>query len=91
MHFPMITLEQFDNFIRQPYAWPGGYEIHALTLDGGCLCHQCCKAEAETIADAMTEESDPQWMIAALDINYECEHLFCDHCNRQIEPEYSQG
>jgi hypothetical protein len=38
------------DIIREPYAWPGGYEKIAITDDGGALCHECVKSELREIA-----------------------------------------
>lgn len=65
------------------YAWPGGYEIHYITHDCGVLCHQCANEHLD-----LTLDDDPQWQIIAADINYENNYLYCDHCNRDIEPAY---
>jgi hypothetical protein len=35
---------------RRGYWWPGGYEMHTICSDGGCLCHQCTAAEWRQIA-----------------------------------------
>jgi hypothetical protein len=66
------------------YGWPGGYEIHYYTKDGGVLCHHCANDELPRTLDP----DDDQFRIVASDINYEDEDLFCDHCTRQIEPAY---
>ncbi len=69
----------------EAYAWPGGYEIHYLTKDGGTLCHQCANANLE-----LTTGDDPQWQIIAAHTHYEGDPLTCDHCNREIQPEYGE-
>lgn len=68
-----------------PYAWPGGYRIHAATDDGGCLCSNCCKSEAESIS-----ESDPGdgWHVVATFVHWEGEPLTCDHCGTAYPSEY---
>jgi len=75
--------------VDNPYAWPGGYPIFAITEDNSALCKDCCKAEA-TIIDAATDDiaEDNQWRIIALDINWEDNNLYCDHCSKQIEVAY---
>lgn len=37
----IVTVKQF---VRSRFAWPGGYEIYAVTSDGGALCHACTQA-----------------------------------------------
>lgn len=89
-----ITREITENetllaeIIREPFAFPGGYEKYALTSDGGALCHECCKAESALIGDCDPEDTSG-WRIVALDVNWEGD-LFCDHCGESIGPEYSE-
>lgn len=85
------VLDQFPDFtfshLEWPsYAWPGGYEIHYLTKDCGVLCHQCANAELNRTIDP----DDDQFFIECDDINYENPGIFCDHCNRRIEPAYGE-
>lgn len=71
--------------LRWPsYAWPGGYEIHYITADGGVLCHECANKELERTLDA----GDCQFHIIGQEIHWEGQPLTCDHCNRDIESCY---
>lgn len=78
----------------ESYAWPGGYEIHYVTADGGTLCHQCANGEnGSRAADPLDAEcpDDDQWRITGADVHWEeylDSQLHCDHCGRRIEPEY---
>ena len=81
-------LDQFQDFtfshLEWPsYAFPGGYEIHFITEDGGVLCHDCANKEMERTID----KDDPQFYIVEADVNWESQ-VYCDHCNRLIEPAY---
>lgn len=79
--FPDMT---FSHLEYDSYAWPGCYEIHYYTADGGVLCHQCANAELPRTIDP----DDPQFYIVDESVNWENPDLFCDHCGRQILPEY---
>ena len=35
--------------LKNPFAWPGGYNIVGITYDGGVLCHDCIRAELSNI------------------------------------------
>ena len=69
--------------IREPYAWPGGYERIAITDDGGVLCHKCVKSELHQIARSYKGDG---WHVVACDIveNYDEEQLYCDHCGKLL-------
>lgn len=75
---------KFSHHKWPAYAWPGGYEIHYYTADGGVLCHQCANEECERTLDT----NDGQFHIVLADTNYEEIGLFCDHCGRGIPPAY---
>ncbi len=81
------SLELAQKFISQPYAWPGGYPIFAITADYGCLCKKCVEDELSLIEKA-DEDSDQQWQLLALEINWEDSDLHCDNCGNQIESAY---
>ena len=79
------SLKLADQLSAQPYAWPGGYPMFAITSDGAALCHKCCSTERESIG---TTTGSDGWCVIALDINYEDTSLYCDHCSNQIESAY---
>jgi hypothetical protein len=79
--FPDMT---FSHLEWESWAWPGGYEIHYYTVDGGVLCHECANAELPRTLDP----DDTQFHIVAEDVNWEDPDFYCDHCNRQIKSEY---
>jgi len=79
------SLRFADELASNPFAWPGGYPMFAMTSDAGVLCHKCCKTEREAIG---TTTGSDGWCILGLDINWEGEDLFCDHCSGQIESAY---
>ena len=68
---------------RTKYAFPGGYELYAITDDGGVLCHECCRQEFVNIATAYDGDG---WNVVAIDSTAACdmEDLHCSHCNKSI-------
>ena len=79
----MIAREEDGSFAR--YAWPGGYPIYHICIDGGVLCPSCANDEGHTDAP------DDDWRIVASDINWEDQHLTCDHCAFPIESAYAEA
>lgn len=69
---------------RAPFAFPGGYPRYAITSDGGCLCHGCCKTERESIG---TTTGSDGWNVIALEVNFEDE-MHCDNCGEEIVAVY---
>jgi hypothetical protein len=68
------------------YAWPGGYPIFYITKDNGVLCPKCANM---ALKEKLTgDKDDPQWYIIAMDVNWESEDLYCDHCNEHIISAY---
>ena len=72
------------------FAWPGGYPLFYITRDNRALCPECCNKEFELIKEAIEGKDDPQWEIVAVEINYQDNMLYCDHCSQQIEPAYEE-
>lgn len=79
---------EFKSFIREPFAFPGGYSLVMICRDGGALCHKCAKDNARLIISATRQENDDQWQFQGAYINWEDNSLHCDHCGEQIKPEY---
>ena len=85
---PDSTIEKVKNFIRQPYAWPGGYPLFAVCSDGGCLCKTCATDNFELIAQSTIHLDRDGWQVAGIDVNWEDGELTCDNCGNRIESAY---
>jgi uncharacterized protein YbaR (Trm112 family) len=75
---------------REPlpaYAWPGGYPIFYIFRDGGVCCPECTNANIVSI-DEERNNSHGGWALAASEVNYEDDSLYCDHCGAEIESAY---
>ena len=81
------SLRLADQLAAQPYCWPGGYPLFAITSDGLALCRHCVKTEREAIG---TTTGTDGWCVVAIDANYENPSLYCDHCDRRIESAYAE-
>lgn len=81
---------QLKAFVRSPYAWPCGYPLFAITTDSGCLCHSCTKEHYRLIREAQRDDDNSGWNVAAIDVNWEDEALYCDHCSKLIESAYGE-
>jgi len=79
---------EVKQFIRQPYAWPGGYPLFAIAADGGCLCKDCVKDNAKLIIGATRNGFEKDWAVVAVECNWEDEELVCDNCGKPIEAAY---
>ena len=82
------SLRFADQLANQPYAWPGGYPLFAITSDGAALCSKCCKTERESIG---TTTGSDGWCVIGVDANWEDPQLFCDHCSDRIESAYAEA
>lgn len=83
------TLVQVREFIRQPFAWPGGYPKVLHMTDGGCLCAACAKANYRQISRAAWQDDKwGGWAALGVDLHLEGEPLVCSNCNVQIESAY---
>jgi hypothetical protein len=80
------------SIIKEPYAWPGGYERLLLTSDGGILCSECVRKEARQIYWDVANKCSTGWNPAGTTyeaVSAECARecspdlvSYCDHCRR---------
>jgi hypothetical protein len=82
------SLRLADQLSADPYAWPGGYPLFAITHDGAALCKHCCKSERSSIGTTTGRDG---WGVVALEPNWENPDLYCDHCGDRIESAYAES
>lgn len=85
-----MTIESVQDFRRAvrmgPYAWPGGYDIFAITSDGGTLCADCMARERRVIVDAIARKDDSGWRVLAVDCTANTDSgVDCDNCGRTVQ------
>lgn len=69
---------------RYPYAWPGGYDVAALTSDGALLCSDCVRAEYRTVAEDSRARLHSGWdVVAAVCMDTDVPSP-CDNCGREL-------
>ena len=84
----MTEQELFDT-IRQPYVWPGGYQLHLRMADNQPICVRCAAINKPALLRAMAYPgTDDQWCPDSVDVNWADENLICAHCNTLIESVY---
>lgn len=93
-----VTVKDVKEFIRHPYAWPGGYEIVAVTEDGAILCHNCARENFASIVEEMKDGyqyGPTQWRIGGFmyeAVSPDCvpddmkDELIshCDNCDKEF-------
>lgn len=85
-----MNISEVKQFIRNPYAWPGGYPLFLLTTDGGAICKCCAKSEWPLICRSTRDNALDGWTAECVEVNWEDQFLFCDHCGNQIESAYGE-
>ena len=80
-------IEQVKDFIRAPYAFPGGYPKFLVMNDSECLCHQCVKENYKLIVRSTSFNYFDGWQAYGVEINWESE-INCAHCGNLIESAY---
>ena len=75
--------------LRHPYTWPGGYPLFFIMADGCTLSAKSARENYREICRAhIGGGHDTHWTIAAWEVNYEDEDLYCEHSNEPIECAY---
>jgi hypothetical protein len=67
-------------FIREPYAWPGGYPLILVLADGETLCAKCARAEYRQISNATRHALRSDWRAFDVRVHWEGEPETCAHC-----------
>jgi hypothetical protein len=80
--------QAFKEFVRHPFAWPGGYPLFAIMDDGACICRECAKSEAKQIIRSTRDHARDGWECIGVDVNWEDTDSYCAHCNKPIESAY---
>ena len=94
-------INQVKNAIRQKFAWPGGYELFAVTQEGDFLCVDCMKNNFKTVLYD-TKNSLRDWAIEGIEcaVNLESEEYVlelearegayyltkCSNCEKTLNP-----
>lgn len=86
-------LRQVRDYIRAPYAFPGGYPKILVMKDGDVVCAKCAGIEYRQISEATRDSiRDPGfndgWAAAGVDLHLEGPELYCCHCSAAIESAY---
>lgn len=82
-------VQSVKRFVKEKYAWPGGYPMFMIMSDGDVLCHTCTKKNLKQILTSTREKARDGWKAGGVDINYEDKDLYCANCDEQIEVAYS--
>lgn len=83
------VLRDVRSFIREPYAWPGGYPKILLLRDGELLCAKCAGKNYRLIAEAARHPgSNACWEPVGLDLFMEGPSANCSNCGDEIESAY---
>jgi hypothetical protein len=86
-----LRIKSVKEYIRQPYAWPGGYPKVLITADGGCLCSHCARKEFRLICEESFDNTNHGFRAAGVGVNWENTDLHCDHCGKQMECAYGES
>lgn len=66
------------------YSQFGGYPLFLYASDGDTLCFDCVEKDYKSLA----HDYNGNTAIVGCEINYEDQHMYCAHCNKQIESAY---
>lgn len=71
---------------KTPYAWPGGYAVHALMGDGEIICHRCL--QEPDVHENEGHGWDRGWRYDSPYIHWEGPDEYCAHCGVALPSEY---
>jgi hypothetical protein len=78
---PHMASRQLRAAVRQAYAWPGGYEIAFVCVDGEYLCRACVLANWRLVSNSVRSQDRSGWRVIGIETadNFE-NHETCAHC-----------
>jgi len=84
-------IERVKDYIRAPFAFPGGYQKVLVMSDGAVLCHACAADNFRLIVES-TRNQVPldQWAADYVDLFLEGEPEQCEHCYATIHAAYCE-
>lgn len=71
-----------------PYAWPGGYRLAFVMIDGGLICFDCARENLFQIFWSIRDDIRDGWKPAGLVIVNDLEdayHECCAHCGDSFD------
>lgn len=88
-----MKLDELKSFIRSGgFAWPGGYQMALLMLDGEVIDAQSARENYRLIRQAMKAPGTSEdWEPVQAFIHWEGEPLQCAHSGREIPSCYGKG
>jgi hypothetical protein len=83
-----INVNTLKSVVREPFAWPGGYERAVITNDGDLICHQCCKENYYLMLHSTRGAYRDGWHVVGAILLDDMEgDNTCSQCNRQLTGE----
>jgi hypothetical protein len=70
--------------VRQPYAWPGGYPLSAITSDGAAACMDCVRDDWGAYARSTMYSYRDGYRIDAVDVLWEGGN-YCANCGQCVD------
>ena len=86
-----LTTKDIKRLLRSgQYAWPGGYPMFFITIDGAALSFESVCENWPLVCDSVRHDSDDGWRVIAADINWEDPNLRCEDTGELIEWAYGE-
>lgn len=76
------------DFLKAPYAWPGGYEKRLYLEDGETICRDCALENWACIVDGTLHPCRSGWAVMAVDVHWEGPAEHCVQCGKELPSEY---
>lgn len=79
-----------QDFIRQPFAFPGGYAKVLVMGDGELMCRDCAKDNYRLISSETRwcRNNLSGWCVLGVEVYWEGADVNCCHCGCDIKSEY---
>jgi len=82
------AIQKVKDYIREPYAWPGGYAKVLYLSDGEAMCVECARSNFRQIVKSTKDNSRDGWQAVGVGVYWEGPSMWCAHCRKGIDSEY---
>lgn len=72
-----------------PYAWPGGYPLYLLDVEGDCYHLECVRRIFRHVV-IDTKRGKGGFIMTNVEVNWEDTNLVCYSCHNSIDSAYGE-
>lgn len=82
-HVRISSIADFKAALRAgPYAWPGGYPVAFIAINGDLVCHDCARENVFQVMWSIRDDIRDGWQFCGQTVIEETYDDACSHCSK---------